>query len=991
MNCKHIYLVILPFKLHFSRFLFRVKLMTSLIKITLARAIFSLLVCWSFSVSSAEGERSRVFWNNALINSVERNGMAIAEGDIVVGSASRVLKSPDNALLNESGRSSKALIAPGVSTWPRSASGVVEIPYVFEAGSKVDVDRAVMAFNDTFNGLIRWVPKGAQADYVVFRLTDEPGGACYSAVGRSGGRQDISGNSLCPAGRLLHEMGHVIGLLHTQNDPAADKFVETYSDRISPAFRFASQPIDNAQRIGGYDYRSIMHYGRQQFSMLADPITIQTKPFGIDIGVRDEFSLGDIDAVKRLYGSASTATTIGTNPPGLRVRVDGQEYQTPVQFNWAMDSTHQLDVVSDLQTLNGFTFAFGRWSHDASESPGKSIAWTVAPAEQLPGQSVAIPKTTVLIANFIRLIAVASDSSAATGGSFTVTPERAPWPGTSNLYPNYTKFTIAAQAQGGRQPEWIWNSPLTINGGMGGAPSATFRLTEAAPLQELGARFVDAPGLLFAGAGPGIDGNISAQLTTPDGTEKNVQLPLVRPTSGGTYRLRVESPQAHGEGVRYVLDGINGLDDPVNGQVTAPLSREFKTVTVRMRKQLQTVTERSPSCAGSLTLSDASDWHSFGQQITATASANPGAKFAGWRGSVSGLNAVATMTVGDAIPEFIAQFNTIEEPLTLTAISVSRGSATNSWIIDVRGSGITSSTRIAIGSKQFSLDVADSHSARVMIASADFNTPDGASAYLYHSLGTSCNVYSELQNIKTTELVDYGDMWWVGPEQNGWGVSITQHRDVQFVVIFAYDAQGKPVWYVLSGGTWDSNRTAYSGALYVPTSSAFSAYRADKFMINAPVGDATIRYENSSVATISYTINGVSDSKKIKRQIFGAQDSQPSLDVKDIWWGGPSENGWGLNIAQQGKQLFLAWYTYDTAGKVTWFVVSGGTWNGSTFTGAIYSTTSSPWLGVPYDPTRFLVTPVGEMSLAFDGADKANMTYTVSGVTQSKSITRLAF
>ena len=235
---------------------------------------------------------------------------------------------------------------------------------------------------------------------------------------------------------------------------------------------------------------------------------------------------------------------------------------------------------------------------------------------------------------------------------------------------------------------------------------------------------------------------------------------------------------------------------------------------------------------------------------------------------------------------------------------------------------------------------------------------------------------------------DYTDMWWAGKAEDGWGVSITQHGVIQFIVIYAYDADGKPIWYVIPGGSWNATQTAFTGAVYLPTSARFDAYDKAQFKINAPIGTVTVTYTGSGTATLAYTINGVSGSKAIERQIFALDDGQPKLQVGDLWWATNLEDGWGMNIAQQGRVLFPVWYTYDAAGKAVFFAVPGGTWNGNMFTGDIYSTTSSPWLGAPYDPARFKVTKVGTMTLTFMDQANAIMSYTVNGIAQTKKIVR---
>ncbi|MEO8101611.1 MAG: Ig domain-containing protein [Betaproteobacteria bacterium] len=240
-------------------------------------------------------------------------------------------------------------------------------------------------------------------------------------------------------------------------------------------------------------------------------------------------------------------------------------------------------------------------------------------------------------------------------------------------------------------------------------------------------------------------------------------------------------------------------------------------------------------------------------------------------------------------------------------------------------------------------------------------------------------------------VADYTDMWWVGSSEDGWGMSITQHGLLQFNVIFAYDNAGRPLWYVMPGGSWNANQTAFTGALYQPTSSPFSNYNRAQFVPGSPVGSATVTYLSNSTATLTFTINGINGTKSIRRQVFAANSGQPRAIVNDLWWAGTQEDGWGMNIAQQDRMLFPVWYTYDAIGRTTFFTVPGGTWNGTSFTGDIYTTVSSAWLGVTYNPAQFIATKVGTMTLNFTDQNNATMTYTVNGITQTKSIVRQPF
>jgi hypothetical protein len=240
---------------------------------------------------------------------------------------------------------------------------------------------------------------------------------------------------------------------------------------------------------------------------------------------------------------------------------------------------------------------------------------------------------------------------------------------------------------------------------------------------------------------------------------------------------------------------------------------------------------------------------------------------------------------------------------------------------------------------------------------------------------------------------NYQDLWWGGLAENGWGMSISQRGATLFVALFIYDASGKPLWVVMPGGTWNAGFTAYTGSLYLPSGSFFGAYDASRFSPGPPVGSATITFSGPATATLAYSVNGVSGTKSIQRQRFGAPDATPTGTLAGLWWGGERENGWGVSISQQYRSLFAVWYTYDAAGRTTWFVVPGGTWTAANaWSGTAYRTTGSAWLGAAYDPGAFNPVSVGSMGFSFaNDAGSATMTYDLDGVKGTKSLVRQPF
>ena len=257
--------------------------------------------------------------------------------------------------------------------------------------------------------------------------------------------------------------------------------------------------------------------------------------------------------------------------------------------------------------------------------------------------------------------------------------------------------------------------------------------------------------------------------------------------------------------------------------------------------------------------------------------------------------------------------------------------------------------------------------------------------------GTTVNKIAMLSIAGVSGANVYSDMWWAGTAENGWGMSIQQHGNVQLNALYVYDSTGKPVWYVLPGGDWNADFTTYSGALYQPTSTPLNNYNKEQFKVGVPVGNISINFTSRSTATLQYVINGISGQKSIQRQVFG-RGTAP-LNVGDMWWGGSAQDGWGISITQQAGILFGAWYTYGTDGKATWYAMTDGTWSGNTYTGTFISTISSPWVGATYNPSLLQPIPTGTMTLNFSDANNATMTYAFTsgpfaGTTQTKPIVR---
>jgi hypothetical protein len=119
---------------------------------------------------------------------------------------------------------------------------------------------------------------------------------------------------------------------------------------------------------------------------------------------------------------------------------------------------------------------------------------------------------------------------------------------------------------------------------------------------------------------------------------------------------------------------------------------------------------------------------------------------------------------------------------------------------------------------------------------------------------------------------NFQDLWWRSPanSESGWGVNLTHQGDILFATWFTYEASGKGMWLVMSNGNKTATNT-YSGALYRTTGPAFNAVPFDSSMVVAtPVGTGTFTFTDANNGTFAYTVNGVSQSKAITRQVYSS-------------------------------------------------------------------------------------------------------------------------
>ncbi|MFZ3321535.1 MAG: hypothetical protein WA190_04125 [Usitatibacter sp.] len=122
---------------------------------------------------------------------------------------------------------------------------------------------------------------------------------------------------------------------------------------------------------------------------------------------------------------------------------------------------------------------------------------------------------------------------------------------------------------------------------------------------------------------------------------------------------------------------------------------------------------------------------------------------------------------------------------------------------------------------------------------------------------------------------------WYDPGEPGWGLSLSQQGDNIFAVLFVYDANHQPEWFVASNvvGTGilvpgNSYGEIFSGALYRTTGPYFASGSDSTPMLAAPVGTLQLILgglpgnPNPTKLVVTYTVNGTLITKTVQPQVW---------------------------------------------------------------------------------------------------------------------------
>ncbi len=159
------------------------------------------------------------------------------------------------------------------------------------------------------------------------------------------------------------------------------------------------------------------------------------------------------------------------------------------------------------------------------------------------------------------------------------------------------------------------------------------------------------------------------------------------------------------------------------------------------------------------------------------------------------------------------------------------------------------------------------HVAAVGSLTVSFRNVDAATmSYTVNGQSRTVEIVRQVfQSGATLPAVDYTDLWW-NPNESGWGLLVSHEYGVMFLAWFVYDGNGKPLWYVASDCV--VNASGCTGSLYSTTGPAFGpSFNPSQVHVNT-VGTITLTFSDPNNGIAAFTVNGVSGSKSITRQLF---------------------------------------------------------------------------------------------------------------------------
>ena len=203
--------------------------------------------------------------------------------------------------------------------------------YTFDASVPATDQRVFLSAAGQWSTFVNvhFIPRTSQANYII--VTNNPnlsGG--LSSVGMIGGPQLIQiGTNSWTEQTLVHEIGHALGLVHEHQRSDRDSYVSINTNNVASGELFNFVLLPGSLNKGAYDFRSVMEYSRNAFSVNPNsntivPLAAYTNYLYVIGNSEPPLSTNDRAGVVTLYGAGPGYSSVVTNtqdsgPGSLRI------------------------------------------------------------------------------------------------------------------------------------------------------------------------------------------------------------------------------------------------------------------------------------------------------------------------------------------------------------------------------------------------------------------------------------------------------------------------------------------------------------------------------------------------------------------------------------------------------------------------------------------------------------------------------------------------
>lgn len=193
------------------------------------------------------------------------------------------------------------------------------VPYALDASVTPTMAASLQAAMAEISSRVRvqFVPRTTELDYVLVRNAN----LNSSPIGRQGGVQNLFVADWGVRFEVVHALMHVLGFWHEHQRPDRDTYVQVQTANVDPAraVEFAIVPVGNTYGQA-YDFDSVMHFGASEGSSNGQPTLVVLPPNQTrqgTIGQRTQLSPGDVEVLRRTYGSLLPPAVTAASPASI--------------------------------------------------------------------------------------------------------------------------------------------------------------------------------------------------------------------------------------------------------------------------------------------------------------------------------------------------------------------------------------------------------------------------------------------------------------------------------------------------------------------------------------------------------------------------------------------------------------------------------------------------------------------------------------------------